>query len=197
VVASVNSRSLAQLTSEIFSPLQVDAVLLLSIVLHGATSLLQALLWAGLAIGFVSVIPALVIFHGVRRRKFTDRHVSVREQRPLPILLALVSIFAGLSALLAIHASRELLAVLVAMLVGLTISLLITLVWKISLHTATLAGAIAIFALALSPVLVVLFPLVALVGWARVKLGSHSSLQAGVGAGMGIIVASVIFVLLR
>jgi membrane-associated phospholipid phosphatase len=91
--------------------------------------------------------------------------------------------------LVLLHASRELLAVLVAMLVGLTISLLITLVWKVSLHTATLAGAIAILAL--------LLPLVVFVGWARMKLGSHSPLQASVGAGLGVVVASVVFVLLR
>jgi hypothetical protein len=157
----------------------------------------RALLWAIPAVGFVSVSPSLIIYYGVRRRRYTDRHGSVRDQRPLPILLTLLSIAAGLVALVILHASRELLAVLVAMLVGLTISLLITLRWKISLHTGTLAGAIAILALAFSPVVVILFPLVALVGWARVKDGSHSPWQVGVGAGLGVIVATVIFVLLR
>lgn len=197
VAGALTRPSIAGVVSEVFSPLLVDALLLLAIAFHRATSLALALEWAFVAVAFVSALPMLIILQGVRRRRLTDRHVSVREQRPLPIALAILSIVIGLIALVAIHASRELLAVLVAMLVGLTLSLLITLVWKISLHTATLAGAIAILALAFSPALALLFPLVALVGWARVELGSHNPLQVGVGAGIGVIVATIVFVLLR
>jgi membrane-associated phospholipid phosphatase len=197
VLASVTRRSVATSVSEAFSPLLVDAVLLIAIAFHRAPSLVNALEWAFLAIGFVSVVPMLIIRYGVQRRRLSDRHVSIRQQRPLPIALAILSIAVGLATLVVIHAPRELLAVVVAMLVGLLISLIVTLVWKISLHTGTLAGAIVILVLALSPTFAGLFPLVVLVGGARVELGSHSPLQVSIGAALGVIVAGVVFSLLR
>jgi hypothetical protein len=77
----------------------------------------------------------------------------------------------------AVHASRELQALLAAMLVGLVLTLLITLRCKISLHTGTLAGAVVTHALAFGSPLLLLTPLVALVSEARVQPGDHT-LQA-------------------
>jgi hypothetical protein len=153
--------------------------------------------WAAIAITLVALIPQAIIVVGVRPNRLSDRHVPVREQRPGLIVLAPLSIVAGLRILFALHASRELLALLAAMLVGLVVILIVTLFWKVSLHTRTLAGAVSILVLALGPISVVLYTLVILVGWARVKMGDHNFAQIGTGALLGSVVAAAVFSPLR
>jgi len=81
--------------------------------------------------------------------------------------------------------------------VGLIVSLLVTLLWKISVHVAVVAGAVVILVLVFGPLLLVLGPLVALVGWARVEVADHTPAQVIAGSGLGAAVAAVVFVLLR
>jgi membrane-associated phospholipid phosphatase len=81
--------------------------------------------------------------------------------------------------------------------VGLAVALAITLVWKISIHTAVAAGAVVVLALVFGPALLVLAPLVALSGWARVEVGDHTPAQVLAGAAVGAAVAGAAFPLLR
>lgn len=185
--------AIARGVSEVFSPLLVDAVLLFVIALHRAPALVLGLEWAAIAIAFVTLIPLGIIAIGVRRNRLSDHHVRVRQQRPVLIILALISIVAGLGILVTMHASRELLALLAAMLVGLVVTLVVTLFWKVSLHTSTFAGAVTILVLALGPSFAVLYPLVILIGWARVEIGDHSPSQVGLGAVLGFVVAATVF----
>jgi membrane-associated phospholipid phosphatase len=57
----------------------------------------------------------------------------------------------------------------------------------------SVAGSVVILMLVFGPALVVLTPLVALVGWARIEVGDHTPVEVLVGAAIG---ASV-FQLLR
>jgi membrane-associated phospholipid phosphatase len=77
------------------------------------------------------------------------------------------------------------------------VSVLVTLRWKVSLHTGVAAGSVAVLVLVLGPALLSLAPVVGLIGWARVEEGAHNPAQAAVGAGLGAIVAAVVFSLLR
>jgi membrane-associated phospholipid phosphatase len=83
------------------------------------------------------------------------------------------------------------------MAVGLGTSLLVTLVWKISIHVAVAAGAVVILALVFGPAWLLLVPLVAAVGWARVVLNDHSPAQSVAGATLGGLVALGVFSALR
>jgi PAP2 superfamily len=197
VARPLSGHAVARGVSEVFSPLLVNAVLLFVIALHRAPSLVVGLGWAAVAIAFVTLIPQAIIVLGVRRNRLSDRHVRVREQRPGLIVLALLSIVVGLSILGVLHASRELLALLVAMLVGLVVTLLVTLFWKVSLHTSTFAGAVTILVLAFGPIFALLYPLVILIGWARVELGDHRPGQVGTGVILGIVIAATVFSTLR
>lgn len=194
---SLSGHAVARVVSEVFSPLLVDAVLLFVIALHRAPGLVVGLEWAVIAIAFVALIPQAIILIGVQRNRLSDRHVRVREQRPGLIVLALLSIVAGLGILLALHASRELLALLAAMLVGLVVTLIVTLFWKVSLHTSTFAGAVTILVLAFGLSFALLYPLIILIGWARVEIDDHSPSQAAIGAVVGIVIAATVFSALR
>ena len=188
---------LARLVTEILAPAPTVAALLLVVAWRTAPTAAEAVRWGLLAVLFASLIPFLYILRGVRRRRLSDHHVGVREQRPVPLLVGIASVLAGLALLAALGAPRDLLALVAAMAVGLATSLLVTLFWKISVHAAVTAGAVVILVLVLGPALLTLAPVVALVGWARVEVGDHTPAQVVAGVGLGATVAGLVFSLLR
>ncbi len=188
---------LAQLVTEVSAPAPVGAIVLLLVAWHCTSSIAEAVAWGSLTVALTIVPPLLFLLRGVRRGRFSDRHVRLRQQRPVPILAGLASVLVGFALLSWSGAPRELLALIVAMAVGLIVALLVTLVWKISIHVASVAGAVVILVLLFGLPLVALSPVVALVGWARVELGDHTPGQVAAGAIIGAMVAGTVFTLLR
>jgi hypothetical protein len=188
---------LAHLLTEVFAPLPVVATLLVAVAWRTASSPTQALIWGLVAALFASAVPFVYIVRGVRRRRFTDHHVSVRRQRPLPLFVAICSIAIGLTLMVIFGAPRPMIALIAAMTVGLIVSLAITLFWKISVHAAVLAGAVVIVALVFGLGFFWLAPLVALLGWARLERGDHTVPQVLAGAVIGALIAGGVFIPLR
>ena len=190
-------RHLARIITELLAPVPVATILLFVVAWHSTHSLAQSLVWGGVSALFATLVPLLYLLRGVRRRQFTDRHVRLREQRPLAFLVGIASLLIGLALMVVLGAPRELVALVAAMGVGLIVSLLVTLLWKISVHVAVVAGAVVILVLVFGPLLLILGPLVALVGWARVEVADHTPAQVIAGSGLGAAVAAVVFILLR
>jgi hypothetical protein len=190
-------RRVARVVTEVFAPAPTVALLLLLVAWHSAPTPAEALRWGILAALFASILPFLYIVRGVRRRQFTDHHVRVRAQRPLPLTLGIASVVTGLGLLLFLGAPRELTALVGAMVVGLATSTFVTLFWKLSIHAAVTAGAVVILILVFGPSLLLVTPLIALVGWARVEIGDHTPAQAVAGVCLGATIAAVVFTLLR
>jgi membrane-associated phospholipid phosphatase len=158
---------------------------------------LAGLGWGVLTATFCGLIPYAIVIAGVHRRRWTDRHVRVRQQRLVPFLAAIASFLAGLALLVALGAPRQLIALVVAMLTCLAATMLVTLWWKLSLHTAAASGTVAILVLTLGPLLILALPVVALVAWSRIRLGDHTPAQTLAGAALGGLVATTVFILLR
>jgi len=190
-------RRTARLATELLAPAPMAAGLLLVTSWHSSATALEAAKWGALAILFSSVLPFGFILFGVRRRRLSDHHVGVRGQRPLPLLVALASVLAGLLLLARGGAPGDVVALVGAGLAGLVVAIAITLFWKISIHVAVAAGTVVVLYLLFGPALLVLAPLVALSAWARVELRDHSPAQAAVGAAVGAAVAGVMFSSLR
>jgi hypothetical protein len=190
-------RRIARLVTEVFAPAPIAAALLLTVAWRSASTTAQGVAWGLFAVVFASFVPMLFVLRGVRRGDLTDRHVRLREQRALPLVVGMACVLAGLGPMLVWSAPPDLVALIAAMLAGLIVSLLVTLVWKMSLHTGVAAGSLVILVLVFGPALLVLSPVVALIGWARMELGDHSPAQVAVGAVLGAAVAATVFSLLR
>lgn len=190
-------RRLARVVTEVLAPANVGSIVFLLIAWHSTSSIVEALWWGLLTILFTIGLPFSFILWGVRRQRFTDHHIRLREQRPLAIAVGIGSALVGLGLLVKLGAPQELIALVVAMATGLIIALLITLFWKMSIHVASVAGAIVILVLVFGPGFLILAPVVALVGWARVELRDHTLAQVTAGAAIGAIVAATVFDLLR
>lgn len=188
---------LAQLVTEVFAPAPVGAIVLLLVAWHSTSGIVAAVGWGVLTVALTIVPPLLFLLGGVSRGRFSDRHVRLRQQRTLPILAGLASVLVGFALLSWFGAPCELLALIVAMAVGLIVALLITFLWKISIHAAVVAGAVVILVLVFGTPLMLLAPVVVLVGWARVELGDHTTGQVAAGAVIGVLVAGIVFSVLR
>jgi membrane-associated phospholipid phosphatase len=190
-------RRVARLVTEVLAPAPIVAALLLVVAWRSASTTTEAMAWGLLAVLFASLLPFLFILRGVWRGRLSDHHVGIRQQRPMPLLVGIASVLIGLGLLTAWSAPRDLVALVGAMTVGLVVSLLVTLGWKISIHTAVAAGAAVILVLVFGPPLLALSPVVGLIGWSRVEIGDHTPAQVAMGAVLGAVVAAGAFSLLR
>lgn len=191
------ARRIPRIITEVFAPPPVVTALVLVMAWHSTGFTADALKWALLAITFTSLIPTLVILRGVHGRHLTDHHIRERAQRPVPLLLGVVAVLAGVAVLAASGAPTEMTALVAAMGAGLGTATLITLAWKISLHVSVAAGALAILASVFGTWCYAFVPVVVLVAWARVRLGAHDVPQVVAGAILGVTVAATVFSLLR
>lgn len=93
---------------------------------------------------------------GVLQGRSSDHHVSICEQRPLPLLFVIGCMSLAFVLLAVLHASRVLIATAIAGIVASNLSLLITRYWRISLRLVGIAGAVTI------PVLLPVWPALSL-----------------------------------
>jgi membrane-associated phospholipid phosphatase len=105
------------------------------------------------------------------------------------MIVGIVSVFIGLVIINSFGAPRPLVALVASMLAGLVVSLAVTIFWKLSVHTAVVAGAVVVLAFVLGPILLLTAPAIALIAWARVELGDHTPAQVVVGGVLGAAVA--------
>ncbi|MEH1164767.1 phosphatase PAP2 family protein [Micromonospora sp. CPCC 205539] len=186
---------IARLVTELTAPAVLVSLLMVTVGWHSSRG--RGLAWGLLAAFFVTGIPFAYIVGGVRRGRLTDHHVGRREQRRAPLLVGLGSVAAGLALLAVLDAPRPVLALAVAGLVGLVVAVSVSHWWKMSIHSAVAGGALVILVLTFGSLLLVAAPLLAVVGWSRVRLRDHTVAQVLTGGVLGALIAGVVFGLLR
>ncbi|MFB6617658.1 hypothetical protein ACIGFK_05465 [Streptomyces sp. NPDC085524] len=157
--------------------------------------------WSGLGWGllgalFCGVVPIGIVVLGVKRGALTDQHIRVRRQRTVPMALSLVSVVAGITLLHVLGAPADVFALVVAMLVGLVSSLLVTIGWQISIHMSVAGGTVMILLLVFGAPVLPAALLAAAVGWSRLVLKAHTPAQLVAGSALGG-TAALTFALLR
>ncbi|MEU4378753.1 phosphatase PAP2 family protein [Micromonospora echinofusca] len=187
---------LARFVTELTAPAVLVSALTLAVGWH-STRGTHGLAWGLLATLFVSGIPFAYILGGVRRGRLTDHHVGIREQRRVPLLFGLCSVAAGLALLAVLGAPRPVLALAAAGLVGLVVAVTVSHWWKMSIHSAVAAGTVVVLVLTFGAGLLATAPLLALVGWSRVRLRDHTVPQVVAGLALGALVAALVFAPLR
>lgn len=182
----------ARLVTEVTAPAVLVTGLTVVIGWHSAGGV-RGLAWGLLATVFAAGVPFAYILGGVRRGRLTDHHLGRREQRRVPLLLGLASAAAGLALLAALGAPRPVLALVAAGVVGLVVAVAVSHWWKMSIHSAVAAGTLVVLVLTFGPRLLPAVPLLALVGWSRVRLRDHTVAQVVVGALVGGLVAGLVY----
>lgn len=161
---------------------------------HSTGSIGRGLALAGVATFFAAALPYAILLLGIRSGRLTDRHLTNRNERPIMMLIGLVSVAAGLAVMVRLDSPRELLALVAAMVAGVAVALAISTFWKISIHAACAAGTVAILVVVVGPRMLILVPIVLGICWARVVLQDHTPWQVTAGALVGAAVALATFV---
>lgn len=185
----------ARAVSDILSPPAVWAVLAFPIALRDAASLGQALLWAAIYGVLVCLIPVLYIAWMVWRGEITDIHMRVRQQRFRPFIVSLVCTTVAWWTLRLLGAPPVVPQFVLFTLIQLAIVAVVTLGWQISIHAMSISGAlVAVAWLYGLGAALLFFPLVPLVGAARITLKRHTLAQVLAGTVVGVVVAMIMVV---
>jgi hypothetical protein len=146
---------------------------------------------------FAAGIPLAYVLRGVRQGRLTSHHIPEREHRLVPLLFGIASVAAGLVALIALGAPRDVVALLGAGGTGLVVFTAVTHWWKMSIHAGVAAGTAATLTAVYGPAALLSVPFVVLACWARVRLSAHTVAQVVTGAVVGAAIAATVFPALR
>ena len=188
-------KRIADLVSNILNPFLVCLAIILLLSFTSAPGLFEALKWALILIFFTILPVFLVVIYLIRNDKLENLSISIREQRTKIYWLAGACVGAGCVILPYLEAPPVLLATFVAGLSSVVIFMCINLLWKISLHTAFIAGSVAVLVILYGWIAAVSIVLVLLMSWARIKLGHHSIAQVASGALLAALIVTVVFYL--
>lgn len=191
----VGGTRVARLLTEVFSPGVLVAGLLMTVAWHAARSVREAITLGLIAAAAASFLPTFYILRGVRRRRWTDKHVTDHSQRRWPLLIVLLSTAGGTAALALAGAPRQLLALIASMVASLLVAVPVTVLlrWGISIHAVVAAGTVAALMVVWGPVAALGWPIAIVVGWARVRLGEHTAGQVLAGGVLGACATGLLF----
>ncbi|GGV22968.1 hypothetical protein GCM10010277_02280 [Streptomyces longisporoflavus] len=191
-------RRTARAVTEAFAPSVLLILVLLAVGWQATPDRGHGLGWAALTAFLCGVLPYAFVHWGVRKERWAGRHIPRRDQHLIPFLFALACAVTAIALLSSSPgAPRDLLALTTAMVVGLSMTLLVTLGWKISVHTALASGVTAVLLVTYGPVLLWFVPVPVLTAWSRVTLKDHTPVQTVAGAVVGAAVATAVYRFVR
>ncbi|WP_405290533.1 hypothetical protein [Methanobrevibacter sp.] len=185
----MDKRKIAEKISTITNPpiITIPLFLIICIVLsfeNGAFNFNKFIVLELISLVFASVLPMAIILFWAKKLN-TDKDISNREDRFMPLVIGIVSYFIGVLVSFILNADNFLTLLLLCYAVNTGVVLLITIKWKISVHTTGISGPIAALILLLGPfgaVFGVIYPIVI---WSRVLLKKHTLSQAICGGVQG------------
>ncbi len=135
---------------------------------------------------FTSILPMAIIMHWARKLD-TDKDISNKEDRFIPLIVGVVSYFIGFLIALILGVSNFLIVLILCYTVNTFIVMLITIKWKISIHTTGLTGPVAALIMLLGPIGALFGLLYPILIWSRFTLKKHTMAQAIAGGVFGLI----------
>ena len=130
------------------------------------------------------LVPAAIIWRGIRAGRYQDRFIVRREDRPRLLVTVMGLVTAGWILTWLLGASRTLLGFIALMVLMAAVTAVVSRRWKMSVH-ALLVTASATVLTILVPWSAALLLLVPLIVWARWYVNGHTFYQLVVGAGVG------------
>jgi len=186
-------KRIANLTSNILNPFLVSLIVILLLSFESTSSTPDALKWSLILIA-LSILPLFsVIIYQVHNKRLDGVFISARKQRTKIYWLAGACAGTGCVILPYFGAPSILVAAFVAGLSAVVIFMGINLWWKISVHTAFIAGSITALVILYSWLAAIAIVLVPLMSWARIELEHHSLAQATTGALLAVLVVVAVF----
>lgn len=150
-------------------------------------------LWLATLLLFATVLPSVVVYVGMRKGRFTDVDVSARHQRPLPVFAGLVSLAIALKLVHLTGAPYPVQQAALAMVLSTAIVMVVTLFWKISVHTSAITLVTVILSTLWGGRWDLGLLLIPAMAWARVHLRAHTPGQVLAGVAASLLAVEVAF----
>jgi membrane-associated phospholipid phosphatase len=184
-------QAIARILSDVFNPAILGIpFLILSVMATGTAGAYRfALLYFLVAVP----PPAGYVLWLVATNRVSDLHLSERHHRTAPFVVSLCASLCGLILLYALHAPTILFVALLAVFVETLFLFAITLRWKISIHTAAMAGLVTFASFVLGSTALFYAPLVPLIAWARIYLHRHTLMQTVAGGVIGCLTFALMY----
>ena len=172
----------ARLVSNILAPASISLPFIALVALYHTQNVLRALLYALLALFFLSIGPFSYILAAVRIGKISDVDVSRRTERAGPFLFGISSALAGWLVLIILHGPENLQTLFIVTVVSGIVMMITTLWWKISIHASSMGGMATMLTAFYGAIMLPTFLLLILVSWSRVVLRRHTVSQVVAGS---------------
>lgn len=189
MLVKTNLQRAAHLISNITAPpmLAVPTYVVLGLYdqSRNKTSSADLLIGLGVAVLLGVIFPIGFILFLYSRRKVSDLHISIREQRTVPYLAAIAAYFVAFGLIYSLIGPGILAAVMFCYAINGLIVLFINFGWKVSAHATGIGGPLAALTLLFGWVALPFYLLVPLISWARVFLQAHTLRQVVVGSLLG------------
>ena len=186
-------KRIAVIVSNVLNPFLVGLAVILLLSFSSTTRSGDALKWALVASG-LSILPVfVVVIYLLRTKRLDTFFLDMREQRTNVYILSGTCAVAGCLLLAYLQAPIMLIAGFIASLLITLIFMCINFWWKISLHTAFIAGSATLLVILFGWAGTLLIPLVPVTAWARTELKSHSWAQATTGALLAAAIVTAVF----
>jgi len=186
-------KRIASMTSNILNPFLVGLLLIVMLSFTSTANTKDALKWSVLAIG-MSLLPVfLLMLFFMHQGSLDNFFISVRQQRTKIYLFGFFFSSVCCAILAYLDAPFALVALFATGLSSVFIFALINFWWKISIHTAIIAGMATMLILMYGWVASASVVLVPLTAWARIELKNHSPAQTVIGAVLATVIVVGIF----
>ena len=179
-------RDLARILSTVFNPF-LTSLALFVILAHASARSTEDFWWLlGLSTFFTSIGPMIYVFWLYGTDRISDLDMSVRHEREAVFGAFVVFYLAGTVALWLTHSPVLMIASMAAYTVSTLVVQYITRYWKISTHALGITAPLVVLTLLYGNQTLPFWILIPMVGWARVYLKAHTTLQVVAGAALAL-----------
>lgn len=176
-----SSHKLARFISTLFVPPSFTIIIfaIFAFVLESEPIKQGVTIFTALVFGFIAPIVLFLILRN--KGKLTDQDASIKEERTIPFLIAIIFYLIGLWVLIKYDLNIISIAFWFCYISNTIITIFINKFWKISAHAMGSAGPFAAVVFAFGWIGLFMLPIVLLVGWSRIKLKCHTLTQVIAG----------------
>ncbi|MGA2666753.1 MAG: hypothetical protein ABSE91_01515 [Patescibacteria group bacterium] len=179
--------------SALFSPYITAAIFILLITYMNSSDLRQFLPWVSIAVFFSVIVPGGYVLWLLEKEGVRDIHLSDHEQRKVPFMIAAISSTIGAVALAWVGAARPVIVMGVTYAANAVMVGFLTLVWKVSVHTALLASVVTVIVILFGVQFAWLYLLLVPLAWSRIYRRRHTLTQVVGGSLIAFVVTSMVF----
>lgn len=186
---------LAEVVSWAFFPPLVGTVFFIFLIFWYSNDLVQGLRWIILMSPFLLFLPLIFFAVSYKLGWVSDIDLSNREERPMFLLVFVLSLAAASAVLYFIDVPTKLFVYVFSGLIMTTVTSIITLYWKISFHTAATTSVVTAINILGGLRFAPFFVLIPIIAWARIVLKKHTFNQVLGGFLVALVITGLIFYL--